>query len=252
MHMFVTLEPQEKVVLPIHYNHIVQGFIYHSIDEGLAERLHNQGYVSGGRTFRMFAYSRLMGHFKINREAGKIVFTDAIRLVLSSPIVEFCESLATNLLRYHEVRLGNHIVRVKAIEAKQYQIDENTVQVRTLSPVVAYSTLNRPDGRKYTCYFQPGESDFEHIVRQNIIKKAQLLHGDEALFNKSISVTRMGQSRMQIVNYKGTIVKGYTSTLELKGSHLLLQTALDCGLGSKNAQGFGCIVLVNKKNNPCR
>ena len=37
------------------------------------------------------------------------------------------------------------------------------MEVRTYRPIVTYSTLLRPDGRKYTCYFQPGESDFQAL-----------------------------------------------------------------------------------------
>ncbi len=51
--------------------------------------------------------------------------------------------------------------------------------------------------------------------------------------------------RMKIINYKDTIIKGYTGKLRLSGPKELLQLAVDGGIGSKNSQGFGCVEVID-------
>ncbi|MHB1654582.1 MAG: CRISPR-associated endoribonuclease Cas6 [Desulfitobacteriaceae bacterium] len=39
-------------------------------------------------------------------------------------------------------------------------------------------------------------------------------------------------------------MKGYSGMMELSGPPPLLQVAIDAGLGSKNAQGCGCLEVM--------
>jgi CRISPR-associated endoribonuclease Cas6 len=245
MHLYITLFKEKGFSLPIHYNHIVQSMVYNILDGEQAKFLHDKGYVIGSRKFSLFAVSNLLGDFSIEPETGRIHFAEQIRLVLSSPIDRFCDSIATSLLLNPNIRLGSSILQVQSIEAYQHIAQEPCIRVHTLSPIVAYSTLFKADGKKYTCYFQPGDGDFVHLIRQNLLKKHAIITGkvcDETQFH----IKRIGPAKMRIVMYKGTVIKAYASTLELSGDPSLLQTALDCGIGSKNAQGFGCIEPVKK------
>ena len=65
--------------------------------------------------------------------------------------------------------------------------------MRSLSPIVAYSTLLRPDGRKYTCYFQPGEAEFSRLVAQNLERKYFVVHGREPRAGLTLEVLRVGR-----------------------------------------------------------
>ncbi|OYD14013.1 hypothetical protein CH333_09390 [candidate division WOR-3 bacterium JGI_Cruoil_03_44_89] len=60
MHIAIEFEG-ENLLFPIEYNHIVQGFIYRNIDATLASFLHDKGFVSKGRSFKLFTFSRLLG-----------------------------------------------------------------------------------------------------------------------------------------------------------------------------------------------
>jgi len=54
----------DKLDLPIHYNEIVQGFIYNHISEDLSKWLHDEGFAYEKRSFKFFTFSRIMGQFK--------------------------------------------------------------------------------------------------------------------------------------------------------------------------------------------
>lgn len=244
MHLQIKLRPpQGGITLPIHYNHMVQAALYNSIDPGLSSFLHNKGFADEKRVFKIFAFSLLQGTFVMEKERGSITFKNDIKLTVSSPVEEFCQSLVNTLLTKGHIRLGQAEPEVEGIDAQRYIVGKGRIAVKTLSPVVLYSTLLRPDGRKYTCYFQPGEPDYDKLLNGNIQNKYRAFYGTEPPAEK-VSAKPLGRQRLSIINYKGIIVKGYAGRLLLTGPVPLLQLAVDGGLGGKNTQGFGCVELL--------
>lgn len=243
LHVTLRMKVDNKLTIPIDYNHIIQSAIYHSIDTDLANRLHGQGFVADGRVFRLFSFSRLTGPFTMDRQAGQITFNEEVDLVISSPVMDFVQSLANGLLRQGGWRLGTHWVEISEISAEQVKIDGSNVLVKTLSPITVYSTMLRPDGRKYTVYFQPGDPDYNSMITANLQKKYKAFHGQPAP-EGMVQVKPRGNVKMNLIQYKGTIIKAYSGILNLSGSQELLQIAMDAGLGSKNAQGMGCVKML--------
>jgi len=241
MHITIEFSCEKPVTLPFHYNHIVQGFIYNTIDERLADFLHEKGYGEG-RNFKLFCFSNIIEKAHIKSESGRIIFGRKVSFVISSPVDYFCESFANGLFK-RTLILGENILEVESIKIDRQKINSDIMHIETISPVTAYSTLVKADGRKYTCFFQPGEEDFRRIVDENLRKKYRAFTGREPS-QELITIKTLGQTRQHIVLYKGFIIKGYTGRLLMSGPQELLQMALDAGLGGKNSQGFGCVRLV--------
>ena len=57
----------DRIVLPIQYNHIIQAMIYSILDDELAHFLHEKGFQTEKRTFKMFTFSRLKGRYILNK-----------------------------------------------------------------------------------------------------------------------------------------------------------------------------------------
>jgi CRISPR-associated endoribonuclease Cas6 len=243
MHITLQFKPEDGFEIPLHYNHILQGVIYNAIDPLLAAFLHSKGFLSSGRSFKLFTFSRLNGRYEIDKCRGSIKFFDEINMTISSPVGEFCNSIANGMLIKRWIDFGKNRVEAKNMMVRQHTVDGRKVIIRTLSPVVAYSTLLRPDGRKYTCYFQPGEPDYDRIISSNLRKKYEAYYNEEAPAG-SVKVEKLSQVKMHVMSYKDTVIKGYSGKLQLSGPKELLQIAVDAGLGSKNSQGFGCVELV--------
>lgn len=240
MHAYVNMRLVAGSAVPLQYNYLVQAAIYAALPADMAGHLHEQGYEAGGRRYKMFAFSRLLGRYVLNRENRTINFPDKVTLVISSPDIKFFHYLINNLLSQGQLRLGEARLAIEDVRFSEQLVEGDTLLVRTLSPVVAYSTLLRPEGGKYTCYYQPGEKDFERIVAANLAKKYAAYHGFPAP-GDAVQVRALDRPRLHVLDYKGSVVKGYTGRLRLSGPRELLQMALDAGLGSKNAQGFGCV-----------
>lgn len=244
MHLDIYLKPiGRSIVLPINYNHILQGAVYRSLNTELAEFLHETGYTDGKRSFKLFSFSLLHGSYHMDRIKKTITFNNEIKLTISSPLKDFCHSMANILLTKGSMKLGMQRTEIEKINVRQLKVEGDKVMIQTISPVVLYSTLSRPDGRKYTVYFQPGEADFERLFSQNLHKKYRAFGGENEP-EENIRIKPLGLQKMKIIMYKDTVIKAYTGKLLLTGPQKLLQLAVDGGIGSKNSQGFGCVELV--------
>ncbi|NLN42168.1 MAG: CRISPR-associated endoribonuclease Cas6, partial [Clostridiales bacterium] len=169
------------------------------------------------------------------------VFMDKITIEISSPLTDFCESFANGIFK-KTIRMGSNMLDVASIKIDNQTVNSENVILYALSPIVAHSTLLRTDGRKYTCFFQPGEEDFRRIVAENLRKKYRAYINEEPPAGE-IVIRPLQTPRQHIVKYKEFIIKGYTCRLQITGPKELIQVGVDAGLGCKNSQGFGCVRL---------
>jgi CRISPR-associated endoribonuclease Cas6 len=225
----------------LNYNYLIQSAIYNNIFSELADFLHNKGFQYEKRNFKMFSFSRIQGPFKINKKKNEIIFNDP-SLVITTPINEISQSIGNFILK-DNISLGNTSLKISNIGLENNIIKENSVLLKTLSPVTAYSTALLPDKRKYTIYYHPKEKNFIKIIENNLRKKYHALYEKKASEEKII-MDILSNPQINIVKYKGIIIKGYMVDFRLRGPKELLQVALDTGLGSKNSQGFGCVKLI--------
>ena len=235
--------------MPVHYNQLLQGLVYHHLGQALADRVHTQGFQHEKRQFRMFTFSRLVGRTRLRRNANgtnELEFSGPVSFWLASPETEILESFASHIVRAGQVRVGDTECRVNAVEVPFTEIPESKVPVRTLSPITVYSTLLTGDGRKKTYYFAPTEREFSEQVDANLRKKAAALGHDSNSPNGLVTLTpvRMSTKDQHIVLFKNTVIKAWSGIYELTGPPDLLRLAFDCGLGAKNSQGFGMIELA--------
>lgn len=243
MRLTVEFEPvSESALLTGQFPRHFQASIYAALDPALAEHVHNVGFPIAKRALRMIVFSDVIFRERPLREPGGLRFRGPAAIVVASPVHAIIDSYATSLLKTGAFRVGDELFRVTGVKADDSRVEEEHLEVRTLSPIVTYSTLLRPDGRKYTCYFQPGESDFRRLIAENLARKYSAVYGREPERSVEVEVRRCG--RMVIRDFKGTVVKGWHCELALRGPKELLTLALDAGLGSKNAQGWGCVARV--------
>lgn len=243
MHLSIQLEPtSSSFEIPVQYNYLVQSAIYQALSRDVRGFFHDVGFEHRRRRLKLFTFSRLMGKSVFIREREMLRFEGPVTLVVSSPIRQFCSSLATGLLKLGNMVIGSTVLRVTMVQISEPEVEGNSIDVRMLSPTVVYSTMTKYDGSKYTCYFAPGEPEFEELTWRNLARKYQILTQSDPPDTPAFSIEVKGNPKLSILKYKGTVIKGYMCFLRLLGPQPLLQVALDAGLGSKNSQGFGCLV----------
>ncbi len=232
----------EEIIIPISYNHIVQAMIYGNLSSKLGEFLHNEGFRKEKRTYKMFTFSRLMGNYNLDKKNGIIIFNNPVKLIISSPYTDFNNSIGYKLLSSEKIQLGNNEVTVKEVKVERERVSGKEIEITTLSPIVAYSTLFRADGKKFTYYFNPHEKEFSEIINRNIKNKYEAFY-NEAPPEEDVEIIPVSRMKLSVVKYKDYIIKGYTGDFILRGPTPLLELGLSAGLGCKNSQGFGCVEI---------
>ncbi|MBX5467903.1 MAG: CRISPR-associated endoribonuclease Cas6 [Firmicutes bacterium] len=230
--------------LPIHHQHLLQAAAYHLFSPAVARYLHDRGFAVNQKTFRLFTFSRLEGPYRL--EAQSVSFRGALRWTISSPLDLVVSDVANVLLREAEVRLGSNRLMVESITVQRPVVEAEHLVVRTLSPITVHQTVWRPDGRPYQLHLHPKDRHFQTLVAENLWQKYQAVHGWAIPTEKPLTIEPVGTAREHILLYKGGVIKGYTGRFYLTGPLPLLQLAIDAGVGSRNAQGFGLVEMVGE------
>jgi len=234
----------KELQLPISYNHIVQSFIYNNISQKLANFLHNEGYMYKKRIFKFFVFSKLEGKFKLNKAEHKIKFFDGIRIRINSPMDIFCQEFANSMINSDNLNLiGNKIV-VDQINFDKPEIYKNEILAKTMSPIVMYSTIEKPNGKKFTYYFQPGDPDYADMISNNLTKKYNALYKKDIKF-ENIKIKKITNGKMRHMSYKKFAIKAWDGKLKIEGPKELLKLGIESGFGGKNSQGFGYLDIIN-------
>lgn len=240
-----------RLSLPLHYNRQVQGMIYHHLDRALADRLHGEGLPLDKRSFKLFTFSRLLGHYRITGDT--IEFSGPVKLHVGSAHQQLLESLVAHLLRKSMIYLGKEPSEIRCIEVDPLPKTLRPALVRTLSPITTYSTLAMADGRKKTYYYSPSERDWEIQLLSNMRRKAQALGWGEAQLKNledgkaHIRPVRVSNRDLKIMKYGDTVIKAWSGLYELDLPEPFFLLAYDAGLGSKNSQGFGMVEVVGQR-----
>jgi len=248
LRLTVTLAGPPAIAVPVHYNYLLQAAIYAQIEQpALRKFLHEQGFLLGRRRFKLFTFSRLLGKVRFDSRGQQFIFTPPVNLVICSPVRFIVQELGNGLLRQGHLRLGETFLEVARIATDDPVVRTSPLVFRMLSPVVAYSTL-QSGGRRFTYYYSPFEERFEELVAENLAKKYLLIHGRPASKDGfRIRPARVSPADQKVLDYKGTVIKGWLGSYELGGDPHLLEVALHAGLGSKNSQGFGCCEPLGEK-----
>lgn len=239
----------DKLILPINYNHIIQAFILQLINDAEYRKfIHNQGYLYNKRSYKMFSFSRLNGEFKINPQDKTIEFFENVNLKISSLDENIIRYVADSLLFKSEFELINQKIYVKKIEYKDEEIHNNHLQIKTLSPITVYSTIQK-DSSKKTIYYSPSEKEFSKLIIENLKSKYLAfykLDKEKAPFNENFVIKEKNgsKSKLVITYYKNFIIKGWHGLFEIKGDPRLLKIGYDAGFGAKNSQGFGLVEIL--------
>ncbi len=249
MRLRIRLAAEEgPLKVPVHYNHLLQGLVYNNLDQALSEWLHEEGHTYGQRRFKLFTFSRLFG--KRETRNGHIGFGGPVHFYLGAVDARVLGSLAEHLLTKPAVRLGAARCRVAEVGVEpEPEIDPaKPVLVKALAPITAYSTLSTPDGKKKTYYYAPQEREWSEALISNLGRKAKAAGWaadvDEDLKGAWVRPYKVRMTDQKILDFKGTVIKGWTGLYEVNLPEPYFRLAYDAGFGAKNAQGFGMVGVV--------
>ncbi len=249
MRIRLILEPRNgsEALLEKPNLYLLQAMVYNLFSSELGAFLHDQGYVYEKRHFKLFVFSWLRGEGKPRTEGSRLCFSSPLSLDIASPFLHVLQDVAFHALSSLHLRLGNNELRCSGVEVFENEVEEKSITLRTLSPITCYSTLLRPEGKKFTVYHEPEDSFFQEILQGNLEKKFRLIFPEEPLPSGKVRLLPRGRYFRKISRFRPedpVPIKGYSGIFTLEGPRELLQIALDAGLGAKNSAGWGCVERV--------
>ncbi|WP_457680715.1 CRISPR-associated endoribonuclease Cas6 [Thermovibrio sp.] len=214
MKVKISLFSDTGISLPIHYNHILRGFIL-------------RNFVNEDE---LLTFSNLFGIKNIKN--GQVYFHRNFHFYFSS-LKEPKE-----LPLEKEFRLGRFKVFVKKVDLISEEFSGSPIEVKTLSPITVF--LRTGEGK--TCYFSPEDKEFYELIEEKVKSLTSELFKVDADF--TLMPSERGEFRKVVVRYRNRfIVEAWKGKFLLQGQREALKVALSWGLGYRTHQGFGFIAL---------
>lgn len=236
MRLKITLG-NDRLRLPINYQHILQGLIYSCFDrKDYGTFIHDEGYNLDNKKFKFFVFSNLFGDYKV--EDNTISFNGDVYFYVSSYYLDFINKVYEHLRNSPNLSLNGNSVYIKNIEVLNLDRFDGyrVVTIHTLSPVVAYITRD-----KYVNYFKPSDDLFEQLCINNLDDKNMTLDNPyEELYFEILSVKN---EKKRLVNFKNSFYVSYLCDLKVKVNYDTLRLIYDTGLSSKGSAGFGMMEI---------
>jgi len=263
MRFKLTLErADQRRFIPINYQYELSSAIYRVIERGnenFSAFLHDEGYRSGSKSFRLFTFSRVfLDKQRVHINQGRIEHLGtSTELYVSFLIDQAAEEFIKGLFLGQQFYLGDQIsgvtYQVSKIESAGPVYFQQTMHYRCLSPILIKE--KRVDGGEN--YLSPSHPKYGELLVQNLISKwtAKAIAGIEQkgesiqdlnyrfepqgkLFKNGVLIKQMTPQESKLI--------GYSFEFILEAPVELQEIGYYSGFGHLNSQGFGCVEI--KKN----
>ncbi len=263
MRVLLKLRAKKDSQLIVNYNYPLSAAIYKFLRFGskeFSDFLHDIGFKSAGKTYKLFSFALRFDKFKINDQHIHLLEPNA-SLIISSPLVEqFIQNFIIGTFQEQQIELKQSgiktIFTVEQIESLPSTFFQDKMKFIMLSPMIL-STKQKYNGKLKQYYLRYNDpiDEINHVLNGNLKNKFKLIH-DKAYNGKGVKLSwdenyieRMRAKKKRITK-KVTIRKGSYLKIDLIGNQLpfeiegdkdLIKVGYECGFGEKNSLGFGLV-----------
>lgn len=243
MRLKIVFEPKKDILIPLHYNHIIQKEIYSLLDEKYSIFLHDEGFRYNDKNFKLFTFSRMVIENKEILKNSIRIKPGYIYLTISSIDERFIFDLIDGLLKKKCFDLKEGKLCLKDIYAKKdYRYKK--ISGLTISPVV----VTKPSQTKNMAFHSPQDTDFIISIKNNLLYKYKAFYKDDYCGKLDVKILDENKIKKVVSFYKRWPYDAYLGGFIIEGDDEIVDIAYSCGIGSKNAQGFGCIECISEIN----
>ncbi len=253
---------QQRALLPFNYQYPLSSAIYKIIqtaDAEFAALLHNNGYGQGYKSFKLFTFSDIKTPFVKNGDRMQLQ-TDEAELIVCFYMPQAAENFIKGLFLDQQLQIADHkskttflITQVESLPV----IYNSKIQKQVLQPLSPL-VVGKKNSRGHYDYRSPEDEDFKDCLLHNWVEKyAATCNADEDALQELKQKIKIGlrffphPPQQRLITIKGgtdaeTKIRGYTKfRLEVIAPEEMLELAMGAGLGLHNAQGMGCVGVVN-------
>ena len=235
------------ISLPLSYHKLIQAYIYNILNQSdpeFATFLHDTGYGSGSKTYKLFVFSLLQGNNRTDIPSKAITFYDKVSLEIRSPKEEFCQKLLDGIQKAPDHKLSKQTLKLDNCSFSRYEITKDCVNIEMLSPL-CLSSPNSPDpGILKTFYYNPLDLGFTKALNSNTIRKYEAFSGNTDSIDLSLETLELRTKDKYVTSFDNTWITAWNGEYSLKGNPEILTFLYNAGLGSRNSQGFGMFKVL--------
>ena len=259
MQFKLTLSAQASATrIPFNYPYLLTGWLYKLLanaDGEYAQFLHQHGYRTDRKTFRLFTFSdlRMQGYEVRPREGCFVLTSPIVNWTLSFYVDQAAEAFIQGLFMDQHLTLTNRRfhadLTIDRVETLPLPPVSNVLTLRTLSPVV----VAEKDNTGMDQYLHPADEAFGPLLLSNLIDKYRSANPDAPEPNLAdveyelLTDPKRIRSRLVAIkegSREETKVRGwYGFDFNLHGPADVLEAGLLAGVGRYGAEGFGCVGL---------
>ncbi|MEO8447486.1 MAG: CRISPR-associated endoribonuclease Cas6 [bacterium] len=256
-------------VIPINYQYALSSFIYNTIaasDSKYSKWLHETGFISGTKKFKMFTFSKLYlpksqivdlyekKYLKIEGDKAELIVSMLSKKTIENFIIGMFEN---KILKIFDRNLESSFI-IDTVEMIPEPVFREEMLFRTISPIVI-SKKSDHNGKNSETYLGPEDEDYEKYFVNNLTEKLTALMKND---NKT-DVSFLGDTKIntdtnpiEYFRHTGNIksklitikedskeesrVKAFYFGFKIKGNPALLKLGYEAGFGKSGSLGFGC------------
>lgn len=259
MRFKITLElmPQESGrEIPINYQYELSSVIYRIVanaDEKYSEMLHNIGFISTTKHFKLFTFSNLIVPNRgIRKETERLVIkSDMVYWYLGFIPNEITQKFVQGVFADQQFRLADSVsgawFKIREIQLlPDVEVSAET-EFETLSPICVST---RVDGRK--TYMKPGDETYEQGLLTGLLERYKAINGIEFDGDKYCHLTVTNEPKSALIKIKSgtkdeTKVRGFRYRFKIDLPQPLYNIACNGGLGEACSMGFGMINVKEER-----
>lgn len=249
------VEPQiSGCEIPINYQYELSSIIYKIIANGneqYSKMLHEEGFVSTTKRFKLFTFSNLIAPYRgIALKKGSdrlVVKSDTLEWYLGFVPKESMQHFVQGVFINQRFRLADNMSGAwfKIIEVQLMPVVEFTdeTEYETISPI---TVAKKVEGKKYAVYIGPSDPSYDNALLTGLLERYKAINGKDYDGERYCHMTVINEPKSALITIKAgtsseTKVKGFRYRFKISLPQDLMKIAYDCGLGEKGSMGFGMI-----------
>lgn len=240
--------------LPINYQYELSAAVYRILsqsDRGYSSWLHENGFITGGKRFKLFTFSNLIvPRYKIDRQRERLIIeSGTVEWVISFLPEKSTQQFIEGVFSRQRFQVADQVSGVEFLIREVQVIPpivyQEEMSFRTLSSVCI--SERRDDGK--TDYLSPSAPSYRQGLLTGLLARYQAFYGKPYDGEVGFDFQVLDEPKPVLIKIKAgtprqTFVKGYRYRFKTRLPEALMRIAYESGWGEKGAMGFGMIEIL--------
>ena len=237
--------------LPINYQYELSAAIYRILscsDKDYSLWLHENGFIAGGKRFKLFTFSNLIvSQYSIHKERQRLIIkSDTVEWYISFLPEKSTQQFIEGVFRQQSFHIADKISGVEFL-VREVQVMPpldylKEMYFQTLSPVCV--SKRRDDGK--SDYLSPTDSSYVSGLVTGLLARYEAYYGKEYEGEVCCDFQVLNEPKPVLIKIKEgtpqqTFVKGFRYNFKVNLPEVLMSIGYESGWGEKGAIGFGMI-----------